>query len=292
MFIDIHVHLRKYQTILRNGKPTYSTPEQLLKRYDELGIEIGVILPGGAPECSFQKQSEEEVLEICREYPSRFIPFCNIDPRQMSNSADAPLDKLLYYYKEQGCKGIGEVCANLPFLHPMVQNLFKHAENVRLPITFHIAPQIGGIYGLYDEPGLPQLERTLAKFPNLKFFGHSQPFWAEIASLETPADRYGYPDYPVKKEGVLPKLFRRYPNLLGDLSAHSGFNAISRDPEYGIQFLNEFQDRLFFGTDICAPDTPVPIVDYLIKLKDEKKITETVFNKIARENALKLFGLK
>lgn len=292
MFIDIHVHLRKYQTFFRNGKPTYSTPEQLLKRYDQLGIEKGVILPGGPPECCLQKQSEEEVLEICREYPGRFIPFCNIDPRQMTNSADAPLDELLYYYKEQGCKGIGEVCANLPFLHPMVQNLFKHAEKVGLPITFHIAPQIGGIYGLYDDPGLPQLERTLAKFPNLKFLGHSQPFWAEIAELETPADRYIYPKYPVRKEGVLPKLFRRYPNLLGDLSAGSGFNAISRDPEYGVQFLNEFQDRLFFGTDICAPDTPAPLVDYLIKLKEEKKITETVFNKIARENALKLFGLK
>jgi len=291
MFIDIHVHFRKYQTILRNGKYTYSTPEQLLKRYDELGIEKAVVLPGGGPECRIQAQSEEEVLEICRKYPDRFIPFCNVDPRSVTNSPDAPLDELLIYYKQQGCKGIGEVTANLPFLNPLVQNLFRHAEKVGLPVTFHIAAQIGGAYGLYDDPGLPQLERTLQRFPNLCFLGHSQPFWAEMAQLETPADRYRYPSYPVKKEGVVPKLFRRYKNLLGDLSAYSGFNAISRDIDYGVEFLNEFQDRLFFGTDICPPDTPTPLVDFLKKLRDEGRISKSVFNKIARENAVKLLGL-
>jgi len=238
-----------------------------------------------------QGQSEEEVLEICMEYPGRFIPFCNIDPRAISNSADAPLDRLLSYYKEQGCKGIGKVCINLPFLHPLVQNLFRCAEKVGLPVIFHIAPQIGGTYGIYDDPGLPQLERTLQMFPNLFFLGHSQPFWAEISILETPADRYGYPNYPVEKEGALPKLFRRYKNLLGDLSAGSGFNAISRDPEYGIRFINEFQDRLFFGTDICAPDTPTPLVDYLKGLLEKGKISEPVYRKITRENAIKLLKL-
>ncbi len=84
---------------------------------------------------------------------------------------------------------------------------------------------------------------------------------------------------------MIPKLFRRYKNLLGDLSAYSGFNAISRDPDYGAAFLNEFQDRLFFGTDICPPDTPVWLVDYLKNLVEEGKISQTVFNKIAFENA-------
>ncbi|MCX7706205.1 MAG: amidohydrolase family protein [bacterium] len=291
MFIDIHVHLRKKPIVFKDGKQHYASPEQLLKRYDELGIEKAVILPGGAPECQTQKQSEEEVLEICQKYSDRFIPFCNVDPRSISNSSDAPLGEILSYYKNLGCKGLGEITANLPFLHPMVQNLFKHAEKIGLPVIFHIAPQIGNFYGLYDDPGLPQLERTLQRFPSLYFLGHSQPFWAEIAHLETPADRYGYPKYPVRKEGVVPKLFRRYKNLLGDLSAYSGFNAISRDPEYGIEFLNEFQDRLFFGTDICSPDTPVWLVDYLKTLLEKGKISQNVFNKIAHDNAKKLLNL-
>ncbi|MCK9266237.1 amidohydrolase family protein [bacterium] len=294
MFIDIHVHLRKHKTYLNKGKQVYATPEYLLERYDKLGIEKAVILRGGvSSECGLQGQSMEEVLEICDKYPDRFIPFCNIDPRFMTNRCDAPLDEMLQYYKDRGCKGIGELCANMPFMHPMVQNLFKCAEKVGgMPITFHIAPYIGYTYGLYDDPGLPQLEWTLVMHPDLYFLGHSTAFWAEIAELETPGDRFRYPTSPVKKEGVVPILFRRYKNLLGDLSAGSGFHAMARDPEYAVKFINEFQDRLFFGTDICEPDTETPLIDFLLKLRDDGKITETVFNKVARENAIKLLGLE
>ena len=291
MFIDIHVHVRRIPGPLRHGKPAYARPEQLIERYDAIGVEKAVLLPGVSPECAYVPQSNEETLEICEAYPGRFIPFCNVDPRAMTNSADAPLGDILRHYRDRGCKGVGEICANLPFLDPLVQNLFKHAEDAGLPVTFHIACRIGGIYGLYDDPGLPQLEYCLQKFPKLQFLGHSQSFWAEMAPLETPADRAGYPDHSVEEEGVVPKLFRRYPNLLGDLSAGSGCNALRRDPDYAVQFLDEFQDRLFFGTDICAPDTPTPLVDFLLDLRKANKISQTVFQKVARENAIRLLRL-
>ena len=291
MFIDIHVHSRK-KPIMWRGKFCYTSPEQLIERYDSIGVEKAVLLPGINPECSHQIGSTEEMLEICQMYPERFIPFCNVDPRAITNSPFAPIDELLFIYKEKGCKGIGEVCANLPITHPLYLNFFRCVEKVGFPLTFHIAPQIGNYYGIYDEVGFPGLEYCLNSFPNLIFLGHSQPFWAEIAQLEKPYDRCGYPDYPVRKEGVVPKLMRKYKNLCGDLSAGSGYNALARDPEYAVDFLNEFQDRLLFGTDICAPATPAPLVDFLIRFKNEGKISEAVFNKIARENALKLLGLK
>ena len=84
---------------------------------------------------------------------------------------------------------------------------------------------------------------------------------------------------------------RRYENLMGDLSAGSGHNALARDPEYAAGFLEEFQDRLLFGTDICAPDAPTPLVDFLTGLRDSGKITQTVFDKVARENAIRLLDL-
>jgi predicted TIM-barrel fold metal-dependent hydrolase len=291
MFIDIHGHTRRTPGFERNGKPAYATPDQLIERHDELGIEKGVLLPGVNPECSYVPQSNEEILEIAKDYPGRFIPFCNIDPRALTNSPEAPLDDILRFYKDKGCRGVGEVCANLPFEHPMVRNLFRHTEEVGLPLTFHIGPTIGGTYGLYDDPGLPQLEKSLTDFPKLKFFAHSQPFWAEMGTLENPEDRAGYPTGPIAEEGVVPKLMRRYPNLYGDLSAGSGHNALARDEEYAARFLDEFRDRLFFGTDICAPDTPAPLGDLLIKLRDEKKISEEVFNKVARGNAVRVLGL-
>ena len=292
MFIDIHVHASQTPNPPHyNDVPGYSTPEQLIERYDKLGIEKAVLLPIVSPECALPPRTSEDALEIWKKYPDRFIPFCSVDPRSITNSVDAPLDRWLRFYKDQGCRGIGEVIANLPFNHPMMENLFKHVQDVGLPLIFHVAPTIGGCYGIYDDPGLPLFERALQCFPKLNFLGHSPSFWAEIAALRTPGDRAGYPNYPVTEEGVLPKMFRRYPNLHGDLSAGSGFNALNRDRKYAIEFLNEFQDRLFFGTDICAPGTPTPLVDFLLGLRKEGLISEDVFQKVARENAVGLLGL-
>jgi hypothetical protein len=290
MFIDIHVHFRSIPGFACYGKPSYVTPEQLIERYDKLGIEKGVALPGVSPEYADTPQSNEEVIKVARE-TGRFIPFCNIDPRALTNSWNAPLGDILKYYRDQGCKGIGEVTANLPFLDPKVQNLFKHAEETGLPLTFHIAARIDRIYGLYDDPGLPQLEESLKRFPKLKFFGHSQTFWAEMAPLKNEFDRFGYPAYPIETEGVVPGLMRQYPNLYGDLSAGSGCNALKRDRAYAVKFMNEFQDRLMFGTDICAPDTPTPLVDFMLDLRDSGEISKTVFNKIARGNAVRILEL-
>jgi len=197
---------------------------------------------------------------------------------------------------------VGEVMPNLAVMDPMVQNLFKCAEEVGLPVTFDGSDQLTGDFGLYDDPGLPQLEHTLQRYPNLVMFGHGPVFWSEIARLETPAER-GFifrreggqvgrlPLGPVKEEGVVPKLFRLYGNLMGDLSDFTAYNALARDDQYGPAFLTEFQDRLFFGTDLCFPTMPIPLPEMLIKWRDEGKISDVVFQKVARENAIRFFEL-
>lgn len=302
MFIDIHAHAyRKPVLIPSPFVVQFCTAEQVIERYDQVGIEKGVLLPVVSPEI-YLPQANEDILDMAEKYPTRFIPFCNIDPRALTNSADAPLDYLLRYYRDKGCKGLGEVMLNLPVMHPLIQNLFKHAQDVGLPVIFDGSDQVGGDFGLYDDPGLPQLEHTLQRFPKLILFGHGPVFWSEIARLDTPAERnYLFrsngeqigrlPTGKIKEEGVVPKLFRRYPNLYGDLSDFTPHNALARDPEYGAKFLTEFQDRLFFGTDILSFDMPLPMIDLLITWRNEKRIEETVFNKIARENAVKFLCL-
>ena len=251
-----------------------------------------MILPLLNPDNTHIMQSNEEVLRMAENFSGRFIPFCNLDPRALYNSCHSPLDKVLAYYRDKGCKGIGEVTANLPILDPRVQNLFHAAEVNGLPLTFHLAPFEGNIYGLVDNAGLPGLEMSLQRFPKLRFLGHSQTFWAEISAGPTLNNRLGYPAGPVSEEGAVPRLMRTYENLCGDLSAGSGCNALKRDPEYAVKFLNEFQDRLFFGTDICRPtNLATPLVDFLLDLRREGKISETVFRKVARENAVRLLGL-
>jgi uncharacterized protein len=299
MFIDIHCHAYRI-------KPPFlcdfCTPEQLIERYDREGIERGCILPIVSPEIYFP-QANEDILEMAQQYPDRIIPWCNIDPRLLTNSPTAPLGKVLAHYKDAGCKGLGEVMLNVPMMDPLVQNLFRHAEEVGLPVTFDGSDQLTGDFGLYDDPGLPQLEHTLQRFPDLIILGHGPTFWAEIARLETPGERaiiFGHrggqvgrlPEGPIREEGVVPKLMRRYPNLYGDLSDASPHNALGRDPEYGPKFLTEFQDRLLYGTDLCSPTQPLPMSDLLIEWRDAGKITDQVFSKVARENAIRLLGLE
>lgn len=248
-------------------------------------------------------QANEDILEMCERYPDRFFPFCNVDPRAISYSSHAPLGDILRYYKDKGCRGLGEVMPNLPLMDPLVQNLLRCAEEVGLPVTYDGSDQLTGDFGLYDDPGLPQLEHTLQRYPNLIIFGHGPVFWTEIARLETPGER-GYvfrptggqvgrqPTGPVKEEGVVPKLMRLYPNLHGDLADATAWNALNRDHEYGPKFLTEFQDRLCFGTDLCFPTMPVEIVGLLLDWRATGRISEQVFQKVARENAIRIFGLE
>lgn len=300
MFIDIHAHAyRKPVPFVTR----FCTVEELLRRYDEVGIEKGAVLPIVSPEV-YLPQANEDILEMAEQYPDRILPFCNVDPRALTNSADAPLDRLLRYYRDRGCKGLGEVMPNLALADPRVQNLFQHAEKVGLPVIFDGSDQMGGDFGLYDEPGLPQLERTLQRFPNLILLGHGPLFWSEIGPFPPPPDpntvlrprrgqhRRPRPTGPILEEGVVPRLFRQYPNLYGDLSDWNGWNALARDPNYGPRFLEEFQDRLLFGTDLCSVDMPLPLIDLLRTWRQTNQISEEAFHKVMRQNAVKLLGLE
>ena len=57
------------------------------------------------------------------------------------------------------------------------------------------------------------------------------------------------PKTTITPGGAVIRLLDQYPNIYGDLSANSGLNAITRDPDFGRQFLIDYQDRLLFGTD-------------------------------------------
>jgi len=62
--------------------------------------------------------------------------------------------------------------------------------------------------------------------------------------------------------GRLPQLLDRHHNLFCDLSANSGRNAISRDREWGREFIIRYRERILYGTDMFTRD----LLDYLIGL--------------------------
>lgn len=290
--IDIHVHSLLKKGIERpRAGGTFATPQELCAMYDQLGIEKGVLLPVVSPECQHVCLTNEEACAIVAGYPDRFAWFCNIDPRQGENSPDSDLSPFIAYYKSQGARGVGEVTANLYFDDPLVLNLFYHCERCAMPLTFHIGNK-GGDYGLIDEIGLPRLEKVLGLYPDLRFLGHSQKFWAEIGPDVTAESRKGYPTGRVLPGGRLVALMRRYPNLCGDLSAGSGSNAVMRDPEFGWAFIEEFQDRLYFGTDICDPrnitNPMLKLSAWLDQAAENGRISRRAYERVCRNNALSL----
>lgn len=297
MFVDIHAHAYRFPNpfVVR-----FPDADELLSRYDECGIEMGCLLPVVNSEI-YLPQSNEDILEMAENHPDRIIPFCNVDPRALSDSSHAPLDRVLSYYKDKGCRGVGEIMPNLRTDDERVQNLFRCAEKVGLPVTWDGSDRLGGDFGLYDEPGIPQYERTLLRFPKLTVFAHGPIFWSELWRFSVPLQRKPIfnddADYVCKRgrtgkilgEGVVPTLFRTYPNLMGELS--DAASVLGTDLGLAADFLTEFQDRMFFGTDFCCVGMAFGAMDLLLRLRDGKYISETVFRKIARGNAIRFFNL-
>lgn len=290
--IDVHIHLAK------PGVPGGSFNAEERIEFDKfMGIEKCVILPtnpGKAPSPVIPEAmlgmmlSSEDACEIANKYPDHYVWLCNVHPEN-----DPEVYEKLKRYKEMGAKGVGEMVSVKWFDDPDFDYFMSCCEELDLPILFHMCPAGMQNYGVLDEAGLPQLERALQRHPNLKFIGHSQPFWFEIS--EYPADltaeeRNIYPKGKVIP-GRLPYLLEKYPNLYADLSADSGGNALLRDEEYAIEFLNKFQDKLLYGSDIVNANFIYPLGFYLDSLLHQLKISEEVYEKVCSGNAKKLLGI-
>lgn len=288
--IDVHAHLTAFPQYRRANEMV--SADELLKIYDELNIEKGIILPISSPECSARVLSSESAKFSVDQNPDRFDWFCNVDPRAMNNSPTAPLDILLSHYKELGAKGVGEISAELYADDPRFDNLFSHCEEQDMPVIFHISSTLNGQFGMVDELHLPRLEKIIKKHPNLKFIGHSQRFWSEISADVTEETRGGYPTGKIT-DGRIAQLMREYPNLYCETSAGSGANALMRDPEYTHKFIEEFSDRIMYGCDITSPTTKEPHTfdSYLDKCIEEGVISMDNYKKLVRNNAIDILKL-
>lgn len=258
---------------------------------DQHEVIHGIALSGGeySPAMGIPGSCNIDVCALAHKYPETFSWMCMVD-------ADRPeqLDERLAEYKAMGAVGVGEFAANYWISEEPVQRVFAACERQKMPILFHMSPQKGFNYGICDESGLPQLEAALKKFQDLTVIAHSQPFWYEIGG-GMPGDlasRNTYPTGPVRPGGRVPELLRNYPNLYADLSANSAGNAILRDPEFGLKFLTEFQDKLMFGTDMCNPGMEFPLAGFIEKSVAEGKLSEEAAEKIFVKNAIRVLGLK
>lgn len=269
MIIDIHVHI---------GQLSYGTPGlpagRLVRQMDKWGIDKAIVLPIENPEEVDYYITTYEVLRQCKRYPDRLVPFCNVDPRRRYPGRFNP-KPILERYMELGAKGFGENLAGIPVDDPMNQVIYQACGELGLCIVMHFDSWINR-----DEPGLPGFEKMLKQFPKTVFIAHGPHWWREISAQEASKD--GYPKGKVRRGGRAEKLLKKYANLYGDLSAGSGYNAITRDPSYGPGFLERCADKLLFGTDYLSPKQQCPIVDYIKTVVISRPARERILHGNAR----------
>lgn len=276
-YIDVHTHLGRTW----NGDKPLSA-EGLVRWMDEHNVAKAVVLPLVSPESSSYLNLTEQALAGAKAFPDRLIPFCCVDPRTSYRGGKAGLVAMLKEYVDQGAKGLGEHKVGLPVDDPRTMRLYEACDDLKLPVLFHCDNLRNT-----DEAGLPGLERVLSTFPNVNFLGHGPGFWASISGDLKTEGLGGYPTTKVAPGGALDRLFDAHKNLWGDLSAGSGANSISRDLEFGREFLIRRADRLLFGTDYLQPGQPVPQFELFANID----LPADARAKIERENAAGLLGI-
>jgi hypothetical protein len=169
--------------------------------------------------------------------------------------------------------------------------LLQVCEELYLPVLFHtITPEVNN-YGVLDEIGMPLLEKVVTRFPSLPFIGHSPGFWNEISGRVSWTEKNGYPEGPVEPGGRLVHLLREHENVWCDVSAGSGLNALTRDPDHAYRFLEEFQDRVCLGLDQNNAHRDMQHLDWLTKQREAGNIPFEVYEKIVWRNTDTLLGL-
>lgn len=277
-YIDTHAHLGRVWC----GAEPFS-PDELLRWMDDHAIQQSVILPLESPEASSYPLPTETVLAQCAAHLDRFIPFAVFDPRAAVRDRERDFLAMVTEYVERGAKGFGEVKAGVPLRDPRLQAQFAACDALGLPVLLHLDGE-----RCWDDTALSGLEATLRAFPKATFIGHAPGFWGAISGDFREADRTAYPSGPVQPGGAVERLLTEYPNLLADLSAGSGANAITRDPEYGAGFLRRCAHKLLFATDILMKNQAVPQFELMARAGLPAELHEA----IARGNARRLLGLR
>jgi predicted TIM-barrel fold metal-dependent hydrolase len=275
--IDIHLHLRRDV----DGNAVHC---------DGCGVQQAVILT--------RADTEPQVKAIQAKYPGRFQWAASSDITKPD--AEAVLTKAV----KDGALGLAEIKYHVKADGPELRRMYALAAELKVPILVHFqeVEHFPG-EGLWST-GFKQFAAMLKAYPKTTFVGHADAFWANVSADY--AEQAAYPTGPIKKGGVTDKLLADYPNLFGDMSAMSGNNALSRDPEFTPAFLKRHREKLVFGSDCGCSDgkgggvgqpnnpTAARLAGKCVARETltilQKSTTPELFRKLTWENAHKIFG--
>ena len=272
MIIDCHQHTNWH------GRTT----RDLVAYLDEAHVAKAWVLSwealDGGREPWYMHLSIEDAFAAAREHPRRFIVGAGADPRREECPA------LLRRYHRAGARVYGEIKLRILMDTPELVAAFRTAGRLGMPVLFHLeVPRLeGGRLTPWYLGDIDAVDRTLEKCPDTTFIAHGPGWWAHF-SADDGAYRSNYPKGPVVPGGKALRLLEKRANLCCDLSANSAYNALTRDPAFGRQFLVAFADRILYGADYV--DTKM--LDHLKKLD----LPKAAAGKILSGNARRLVAM-
>lgn len=267
---DAHTHLIPDRIGDRAGVDA----DQLVDWMDEHGIDRAVVLTMDSPEAYPVTAPPWWVLEEADRYPDRLVPFVTVDPRRLVYGEETVAGRIEEFV-DRGAAGFGELKVGLPIdddrLHTVYEQLAEHG----LPLLIHTDRT-----ALTDEVGLPGLESILASYPEMDLLAHARGWWAHVSADVTAAEMGELPDRSVESGGRVDELLSEYDNLYGDLSAASGWTALTRDETWASEFLDRHAEQLVFGSDYLTRGQSVPQLD----LFERFDLDERSWRRIRHEN--------
>lgn len=214
--------------------------------------------------------------------PDRFVLGYAPDPRR----PDA-IDRLKAAVSIYDVKVFGEMKLRMMYDNPDAIRMYRVCGELGLPVLVHLDYEFD--YGVtYPRPnywfggGIDAFERAIAKCPETNFIGHAPGFWSHISG-DDQFDKVDYPVGKVQPGGRVQELLDKYSNVYCDMSAGSGCNAFTRDPDYAVEFLTKYQDRVLYGRDMFGNEHQ--------EFLNSAGLSKDVLDKIYYKNACKLVPL-
>jgi predicted TIM-barrel fold metal-dependent hydrolase len=280
--IDIHQHVNyagRSNTVL-------------LAHQRAMGVAKTILLPAGRPlnrpstnngasnGLEAKCFGNEECYQLAREYPAEFAFAANEVP-------DIPeaVEEIGKFLK-LGAVAIAEQKFAIDCDSPDMQRLYELAGEYRVPILMHWQ------YQRFNY-GFERFYKMLEKFPQTKFIGHAQTWWANIDAAYRDDAKNLYPKGKVTPGGLTDRYLRDYPNMYGDLSAGSGLNALTRDEEHARAFLRRHQDKLVYGSDCDDLVGSGDACQGSQTLAEVRKLVPEILirRKLFSDNARRVFGI-
>jgi len=224
--VDCHHHLRR-------------TAEANIAHLDGSGISNAMVLA--------RDSSAEQIAAIKAQYPGRILGwFASTD------ISKPEAEELLTKAVKSGAIGFGELKFHVAAAGPELRRMYALAADLGVPVLVHFQEVPHTSTEGTFATGFKEFEVVLKAYPKTRFIGHADAFWANISADY--ANESAYPAGKIRSGGITDKLLGDYPNLFADLSANSGNNALSRDPEFTSNFLKRHESKLIFGSDCACTD--------------------------------------